>query len=74
MRTGEANIAKSFSTSSIDEMAFRIMKMPGFTVVIAGEVFIWLNASRLNAGYGRQMTATMNLLVTYQNQSYFLAL
>ncbi|EZA46518.1 hypothetical protein X777_00076, partial [Ooceraea biroi] len=64
--------ALSFSSIAPDEMAYRIMKTPGYTVVTAGEV-IYIKCMPVECRIRHTETCYNELLVTHSNKSYFLS-
>lgn len=64
--------ALSLSSIAPDEMAFRIMKSPGYTAVTAGEVIYIIKCVPVRCRVRRTENCYNELPVTYQNTSYFL--
>lgn len=76
MRLGKANFNKrSLSLSSIapDEMAFRIMKAPGYTAVTAGEVLYIIKCVPDECKVRQTEGCYNELPVTHTNSTYFLS-
>lgn len=62
----------SLSSIAPDEMAFRIMKTPGYTAVIAGEVIHLIKCVPVECKIRHTEDCYNELPVTHKNQSYFL--
>lgn len=74
MRFGEAILQNALSLASItpDEMAFRIMKAPGYTVVTTGEVIHLIKCVPTECKIRHTEGCFNELPVTHRNASYFL--
>jgi len=66
--------ALSLSSIALDEIAFQIMRMPGFTAITAGKVIHLIKCVPVECRIQQINGCHNELPVTYQNQSYFLAL
>lgn len=64
--------ALSLSSIAPDEMAFRIMKAPGYTAVAAGEVIHLVQCIPVACRIRHTEGCHSELPVTYKNESYFL--
>lgn len=64
--------ALSLSSIAPDEMAFRIMKSPGYTAVTAGEVIHIIKCVPVECKLRRTDTCYNELPVTYRNHSLYL--
>lgn len=64
--------ALSLSSIAPDEMAYRIMKMPGYTAVTAGEVLHLVKCVPAKCRIRHTEGCYNELPVTYRNESYFL--
>lgn len=62
----------SYSGVAPDEMAYRIMKTPGYTAVIAGEVIHLIKCMPVDCRIRHTETCFNELPVTFRNASYFL--
>lgn len=65
--------ALSLSSLSPDEMAYRIMREPGYTAVAAGEVLHVIKCVATECRIRQTELCYNELPVTHNNQSYFLA-
>lgn len=64
--------ALSLSSIAPDEMAFRIMKSPGYTAVTAGEVIYIIKCVPIQCRVRKTESCYNELPVTYKNSSYYL--
>lgn len=64
--------ALSLSSIAPDEMAYRIMKMPGYTAVTTGEVIHLIKCVPVECRIRHTEECHDELPVTYKNESYFL--
>lgn len=64
--------ALSLASVAPDEMATRIMKTPGYTAVVAGEVIHIIKCLPVQCKVRHVQTCYNELPVTYRNTSYFL--
>lgn len=64
--------ALSLSSIAPDEMAYRIMKTPGYTAVTSGEVIHLVKCAPAKCRIRHTEGCYNELPVTYRNQSYFL--
>ena len=62
----------SLSSIAPDEMAFRMMKMPGYTAVVSGEVIHLIKCVPVQCKIRHTEGCYNELPVTYRNGSYFL--
>lgn len=65
--------ALSLSSIAPDEMAFRIMKAPGYTAVVAGEVIYIIKCVPVTCRVRQTEHCYNELPVTHSNSSYFLS-